>query len=105
MSSPMIRTAGSRSISSIIASRIASRYDFSLMVTLSYGPRSMFGDDVREQPLGRRHGTLFRELHGLRRFLDRRLVHRPDVVVAQAAYLGEARAEDDDGRSEEHTSE
>src|ERR1051325_4819225 len=103
MSSPMMRTFASRSISSIVASRIASRYDFSLMlilrdlmVALRDRPRPMLGDDVVEQLLRRGLRALLRELHRVRGLLGRPLVHLVHVVVGQAAHFAEAIAEDDD---------
>src|SRR5215212_11587482 len=96
MSSPMMRTFGSRSISSIIASRIASRYDFSLMLTLAHGPRAVLGDDVREQRRGIGQRTLLGELDCVRGFVRRPLIHPFDVAVGQSADLAEAVAEDRD---------
>src|SRR6185503_1630734 len=96
MSSPMMRTFASRSISSIIASRMASRYDFSLILALTHRPRTMFGDDVLEQLRRLRRRTLLGELHRFRRFFGRPLIHRLHVVVRQPAHFAEAVAEDGD---------
>src|SRR5215212_7580179 len=97
MSSPMIRTFASRSISSIIASRIASRYDFSLILTLAHRPRSVLRDDVIEQFRTLRRRTLLRERHRLRRLRGRPLIHLLHVIVREAADFAEAIAEDGDG--------
>src|SRR5687768_943890 len=96
MSSPMIRTFGSRSISSIIASRIASRYDFSLMLTLTHRPWTVLRNDVGKQFFRRRHRAFLGELHCCRDHLRGLVFHRLHVVIAESADFGETVAEDDD---------
>src|SRR5882757_2050280 len=65
-SSPRTNTFGSRRISSVSASRIASRYDRSL------------GIEVRHRFLGRRVGRVHRILH---RFVDHRRHPRLDLLL------------------------
>src|ERR1051325_11222472 len=84
MSSPMMSTRGSRSISSIIASRMASRKLFSAIA-----------HHVVVQLIALRRRTLLGEFQRLRHFLVRPGLHFLDVFVRQPADLGEAIAEDE----------
>src|SRR2546423_1771221 len=97
MSSPMMRTFGSRSISSIIASRIASRYDFSLILVFRYRARAMLRDDVGEQLRRFRCRALLGEFDRFGGLPERPLIHLLHVVVRQSADLGEAIAKNENG--------